>query len=93
MFAQIPEIENLRMPAARARSRNRPSPTRCQIAVAAELFALNLETWRQEPFVEDNYTSRELDELGTALRKQAEHPGRAEITWAMRQATFERTGS
>ena len=36
-FAQMPEIEKFRMPAARARLRRRPSPTRRQIVVAAEL--------------------------------------------------------
>ena len=62
------------------------------MAVAAELFALNLETWRHEPFVEDNHSSDELDDLDAALRELARRPGRAEITWTMRQATFERTG-
>ncbi len=61
------------------------------VAVAAELFALNLETWRHEPFVEDNHSSADLDDLGAALQERVRHPGRAKITWIMRQATFERT--
>jgi ubiquinone/menaquinone biosynthesis C-methylase UbiE len=60
--------------------------------VAAELFALNFETWRHEPSVADNHDADELDDLAASLRRIARHPGRAEITWVMRQATFERDG-
>jgi len=76
--------------------RKRTSETRVHrvsVAAAAELFALNFETWRHEPFVEDNYRARDLDNLAAALRELASRPGGAEITWTMRQATFERDAS
>jgi trans-aconitate 2-methyltransferase len=60
------------------------------IAVAAELFALNLETWRDEPYVRERYSRSDLDGLGAGLRELTHRPGRDEIVWGMRQATFER---
>jgi trans-aconitate 2-methyltransferase len=59
---------------------------------AAELFALNLATWRDEPFVRDRHTRAYMDDLDTELRVLAHRSNRATVTWGMRQITFERTG-
>jgi trans-aconitate 2-methyltransferase len=61
-------------------------------AVAAEMFTLNLVTWRDEPYVRDAHSREELDALDAELREITRQPGRATITWGMRQVTFERTG-
>jgi trans-aconitate 2-methyltransferase len=61
-------------------------------AVAAEMFTLNLVTWREEPYVRDAHSREELDDLDTQLREITRRPGRATITWGMRQVTFEGTG-
>jgi trans-aconitate 2-methyltransferase len=61
-------------------------------AVAAEMFTLNLVTWRDEPYVRDAHSREELDDLDAELREITRQPGRATITWGMRQVTFERTG-
>jgi trans-aconitate 2-methyltransferase len=61
-------------------------------ARAAELFALNFSTWRDEPFVRDSHSRAELDQLGAELRELARGQGRAPVTWGMRQTTFERGG-
>ncbi len=61
-------------------------------AVAAEMFTLNLVTWREEPYVRDAHSQEELDDLDAELREVTRRPGRATITWGMRQVTFERTG-
>src|SRR5215216_5439016 len=76
---------------ARKRSsvaRIHPVPAR----VAAELFILNLASWREEPYVRDAHSREELDDLDAELREVTRQPGRATITWGMRQVTFERTG-
>ncbi len=60
-------------------------------AVAAELFALNLVTWREEPYVRENYSPGELDGLDGELRELARgRPECDDVIWEMRQATFER---
>jgi len=61
-------------------------------AVAAEMFTLNLVTWREEPYVRDAHSREELDDLDAELREITRRPGRATITWGMRQVTFEGTG-
>jgi len=61
-------------------------------AVAAEMFTLNLVTWREEPYVRDAHSREELDDLDAELREITRRPGRATITWGMRQVTFEVTG-
>ena len=61
-------------------------------ALAAELFALNFATWREEPFVRDSQSRADLDDLDTELRELAHGPSRATISWGMRQITFERAG-
>jgi trans-aconitate 2-methyltransferase len=61
-------------------------------AVAAEMFTLNLVTWREEPYVRDAHSQEELDDLDAELHEITRRPGRATITWGMRQVTFERSG-
>jgi trans-aconitate 2-methyltransferase len=61
-------------------------------AVAAQLFVLNLATWRDEPFVRDRHTHADMDDLDTELRALASGSSRATVTWGMRQITFERAG-
>jgi hypothetical protein len=62
------------------------------LARAAELFAMNLATWRNEPFVRDRHTHAYMDDLDAELRALARGSSRATATWGMRQTTFERTG-
>ena len=62
------------------------------IALAAELFALNFATWREDPFVRDGHSRGDLDEMENALGELVKGPREPTITWGMRQATFERTG-
>jgi SAM-dependent methyltransferase len=54
-------------------------------AVAARMFAMNLETWRGRPEVTDAHAAEELDRLAAALERIAAgtEPA-ASITWRMR---------
>ncbi len=62
------------------------------VALAAELFALNFATWREDPFVRDRHSREDLDGLESALGDLAKGRSEATITWGMRQVTFERSG-
>ena len=62
------------------------------VALAAELFALNFATWRDDPFIRDSHTHDDLDALEGALTELARGPNDRTITWGMRQVTFERSG-
>lgn len=62
------------------------------LARAAELFALNLGMWRDEPFVRDRHTHAYMDDLDAELQGLARGSSRDAVTWGMRHITFERTG-
>jgi hypothetical protein len=62
------------------------------VALAAELFALNFATWREDPFVRDRHSKDDLDGLASSLGALARGPKDATVTWGMRQVTFERSG-
>ena len=62
------------------------------VPFAAELFALNFATWREDPFVRDGHSRGDLDEMENALRELVKGPREPKITWGMRQTTFVRTG-
>jgi SAM-dependent methyltransferase len=73
----------------------RRSTRRCAypvaVADAAAMYALNLTTWRGNDFVQEHYSSRELDELQIDLLALARTTGTETITWGLRQVVFERT--
>ena len=62
------------------------------VALAAEIFALNLATWREDPFVRDSQRPEDLDALAAALDELVKGPKKSTATWGMRQMTFERSG-
>lgn len=62
------------------------------VPLAAELFALNFATWREDPFVRDRHGRGDLDDLEGALGQLVKGPRGPTITWGMRQVTFERSG-
>lgn len=61
-------------------------------ADAARMFTMNVTTWRDDPFVREHYPASAIDRLGRDLDALTESPATNEITWAMRQLIFERTG-
>jgi trans-aconitate 2-methyltransferase len=60
------------------------------VKVAAELFALNLVTWRDEPYVRDHHSQTDLDDLDAQLGELVGRSGEDMVIWGMRQTTFER---
>jgi SAM-dependent methyltransferase len=69
-------------PALRANSVAELSPP---AAVAARMFAMNLETWRDRPEVTASHEPEELDALARALERIAQGEAEATITWRLRQ--------
>jgi SAM-dependent methyltransferase len=58
---------------------------------AALMFALNLQTWREHPFVRRNFSDAEIEQLGRDLRAlRADAAGTAEIVWSLRQLVYQR---
>ena len=58
---------------------------------AATMFRLNLEMWRDHPFVADTYGADAVGRLADELEAEADAADAAAITeWGMRQIAFER---
>lgn len=58
---------------------------------AAAMFFLNMQIWKDHPFIQTNYSSDLVQELEKDLDSLRRNPGnRAKIAWGMRQMVFER---
>jgi len=53
--------------------------------VAARMFAMNLETWRDRPEVAASHDAEELNALASGLERIAQGEAEATITWRLRQ--------
>jgi SAM-dependent methyltransferase len=57
----------------------------------ATMFWLNLQTWKQHPFVQKQYAYAQLNEVEAGLQQlMAGAQGPAEIAWGLRQLVYER---
>jgi SAM-dependent methyltransferase len=84
-----PRIVELSGPGWRQRSsalRTHPVAT----ALAARMYAMNLATWRHDPFVIANYATKTIDDLAAGLDDLAESPEDDEIEWGLRQVVYEK---
>jgi SAM-dependent methyltransferase len=59
-------------------------------AAAAAMYAMNLATWRDDPYVTETFASDRIDELAASLDDLARSPATGEITWGLRQVAYER---
>ena len=58
---------------------------------AAKMFFLNMQTWKQHPFIEANYSSDLIRELEGDLEVlMQESTRKMEIEWGLRQLVFQR---
>jgi trans-aconitate 2-methyltransferase len=57
--------------------------------VAARIYALNLETWRHDPFAVEHFRPRDLDRLAGELADLATD-GTGLVRWGVRQLVVER---
>jgi trans-aconitate 2-methyltransferase len=72
-------------PALRANAVAQFSPP---AAVAARMFAMNLETWRDRPEVTESHAPEELNAMASALERIAQGEAEATITWRLRHLTL-----
>ena len=60
-------------------------------AQAATMFYLNIPSWKDQMFVQKQYSATFIDQLEDDLRERAETSTRdGEIEWGMRQLVYER---
>ena len=73
------------------------SDTLCRYDVttadAARMYAMNLATWRHDPFVVDTYETATIDDLAAGLNELTRSSATHEIEWGLRQVVYERTAS
>jgi len=59
--------------------------------LAAKMFSMNIQTWRHNAFVRENYSSASVQRLAETLAELAADPtGEEGSEWRMRQLVFER---
>lgn len=56
----------------------------------AKMFLMNLQVWRDEPFVREAYGEETLSNLESDLARLAESGSSGEITWGLRQLAYQR---
>jgi trans-aconitate 2-methyltransferase len=61
------------------------------VAVAAQIYGLNLEGWRRDPYAVERYLPGELDALADGLADLAAR-GEGELTWGLRHLVVTRGG-
>jgi SAM-dependent methyltransferase len=58
---------------------------------AATMFRMNLETWRNHPFIVEHHAPNEISELAARLDELRDADRRGEIRWKLRQMTWVKT--
>jgi SAM-dependent methyltransferase len=86
------ELEAAAVPHALAKRKSRILEFPVGPAEAAAMFALNLRTWREHPFVREHVEEGEIQRLERDLDALQTHvPGGVEIVWKLRHLIYERT--
>jgi SAM-dependent methyltransferase len=59
-------------------------------ADAARMYSMNLQTWRDDPYVQRTYSTEQITELATGLQELKASRRTDEIEWGLRQLTYRR---
>jgi SAM-dependent methyltransferase len=59
-------------------------------ADAARMYSMNLRNWRNDPFVENAYSTEAIDDLAAGLDELTRSSATHEIEWGLRQVAYER---
>ncbi len=85
------DLDAMTPPAGTTRLPGEIGVTPATTNVAAHLFAMNICTWKHNPFIQASYPADEIDDLQHRLEALAQTPtDRHEIEWRLRQVVFER---
>ena len=59
--------------------------------IAAQMFAMNIQTWKDNAYVQANCAPADIEKLQDTLTDLAATPtGQADIEWSLRQLAYER---
>jgi len=82
---RVPESDRLKRRSSIVR------PHRAQTHSVAAMFYMNIQTWKNDPFIKENYQASDIEALENDLQQLASKAGDAmEIQWGLRQIVFER---
>lgn len=85
LLEQLPNLPRLQ------RRFSRVSPVPVASRQAATMFFLNMQSWRQQPFIQATYPPAMLDRMADALHQvMQEGHDTSDITWGMRQLAYAR---
>ena len=87
-----PILDSIAQIGGLSRRESRVASLRVSDACAAEMFSMNICSWKQLPYVRQNYSADEIQELEDSLHALSKTPaGNGEVIWGLRQIVFERT--
>jgi hypothetical protein len=55
---------------------------------AARMYSMNLQNWRDDPFVTKTHSNEAIADLATGLNELTTSTETAEIEWGLRQLTY-----
>jgi SAM-dependent methyltransferase len=86
------ELEHAPVPGGLAKRSSRVGVLPVPPRDAATMFAMNLPTWREHPFVRESVRPEDVDRLQRDLEDLRARPpeGDAKIVWGLRQIVYER---
>jgi hypothetical protein len=57
---------------------------------AASMFRMNLEVWRQNPFIGETFSAFEIQRIAIDLDRLRNADGQGDIRWYLRQIAYQR---
>jgi hypothetical protein len=86
-----PRLHALDAPDGLMRQASRVRRLRVSNSRAATMFRLNMQAWKTEPSIRENYSGETLDRLEQDLSAMSQSTSpESEIEWELRQIAFER---
>jgi len=86
-----PVMDRLRNAGSLKRRASIMRPHQVPTPNAATMFYMNIQTWKHQPFIRDNYSDATIERLESDLQRLASKSGgEIEIEWGLRQIVFER---
>jgi SAM-dependent methyltransferase len=81
-------IDRLQIPPGYRTTLNRLYPHNVPAPAAARIFAMNFAIWRDDPWITENHTTRELDAMASDLDRIATSTEHSEVVFTLHQFAF-----
>lgn len=85
-----PRLDGMREDERISLKSSRVSRLEPTVGQAADMFSMNLANWREDEFIRDAYSEREVEELDAGLLRLAGSRARGGVFWRLRQIVIER---